>query len=478
MRSANAGALCRPAPAGSDALDVLCLRNELTAVPSFEFALRERVSRLATFRHPYFGHVRTVERLSDPARTLALSSNATPGVRRSELVATAAKHDLILDSDAALCLIRQLVTAMAVFHEQAPDAAHGALGPERIVVTPAARLVIVEHVMGAAVEQLQFSEDRYWRELRIPCPRSVGLPVFDQRADVLQLGITALTLLLRRPLNGDEFPTPIGDAVVSTRAMSADGRLEALPSGLRPWLTSALQLDARAAFRSAIEASHELEKVFEHNDGLGDPAALTEFLARYHGISEPAAQASQTGESSVAPPVYRPEPAAAHHEAAFAIPEPITVFMPEPEPMPAPSPSASIAQKPAASRTLDALTAFSETGFVPEPLSHPAADMPAPRYHAPEPSFVNRFEEPSSPVLSEHHAKEPTAMPSSARRRGGSRAAVAAILLVSVVGGGHSLPAGISVAPRLRPAPSRSRPIRRVRKSSSTATRRACRRID
>jgi len=62
------------APTGSDTLDVLCLRGELTAVPSFEFALRERVSRLAGFRHPYFAQVRTVERLSDTARTLAIRS--------------------------------------------------------------------------------------------------------------------------------------------------------------------------------------------------------------------------------------------------------------------------------------------------------------------------------------------------------------------------------------------------------------------
>ena len=233
------------APTGSDTLDVLCLRGELTAVPSFEFALRERVSRLAGFRHPYFAHVRTVERLSDTARTLALISNAQIGVRISDLLATAAKYEIVLDNDAALCLIRQFVNSMATFHEQAPDAAHGALGPERVVVTPNARLVILEHVMGSAIEQLQYSEDRYWRELRVPCPRAVGLPVIDHRSDVLQMGMLALSLLLRRSLNGDEFPSRVGDAVVSARAVSADGHVEALPSGLRQWLTSALQLDPR-----------------------------------------------------------------------------------------------------------------------------------------------------------------------------------------------------------------------------------------
>lgn len=163
------------APTGVETLDVRCLRRELTAVPSFEFSLRERVSRLASFRHPSFAHIRTVERLGDPARTLALISDTVPGVRLSELLATSAKHDIVLGGDAALCLIRRLVAAIAAFHDQAPDAPHGALGPERIVVTPHARLVIVEHVLGAAIDQLQFSGDRLWSELRVPVR---GRPIY------------------------------------------------------------------------------------------------------------------------------------------------------------------------------------------------------------------------------------------------------------------------------------------------------------
>ena len=45
-------------------------------------------------------------------------------------------------------------------HENAREVAHGLIAPERLVVTPHARLVIVEHVMAAAVEQLQFGRDR------------------------------------------------------------------------------------------------------------------------------------------------------------------------------------------------------------------------------------------------------------------------------------------------------------------------------
>src|SRR5688572_1723310 len=46
-------------------LEIFALREELTLIASFDFALRERVSRLANFRHACYGHVRGVSRL-DP----------------------------------------------------------------------------------------------------------------------------------------------------------------------------------------------------------------------------------------------------------------------------------------------------------------------------------------------------------------------------------------------------------------------------
>ena len=424
------------APTGRDTLDVLCLRGELTAVPSFEFALRERVSRLAGFRHPYFAQIRTVERLSDTARTLALISNAQTGVRVSELLATAAKHDVVLDSDAALCLIRQLVTAMATFHEQAPDAAHGALGPERVIVTPNARLVIVEHVMGSAIEQLQYSEDRYWRELRVPCPRAAGLPVIDHRADVLQLGMVALSLLLRRSLNGDEFPSRVGDAVVSARAVSADGHVEALPSGLRPWLTSTLQLDPRSGFASAIDAREELEKVFERNDDLGAPSALEAFLARYHErtelVGEPAAPQATVKQSVALEPVVS-EPVA---QQIVSEPPALEPVWPEARPAAAQEP---LRQEPVVREPVP-VTPF------PRELPAESPSLAAKLNRSVEPAHRSR---PSHTSLSLHtsiasHAgplhesdeeKEPTDM-ASKRTGGGSRAAVAAILLLLLVGGG------------------------------------------
>src|SRR6185295_9214013 len=77
--------------ARNEPVEILCLRSELTAVPSFEFSLRERVSHLSTFRHACYARVRSVERLKNPASTLALVSDVTPGARLSEILAFAEK---------------------------------------------------------------------------------------------------------------------------------------------------------------------------------------------------------------------------------------------------------------------------------------------------------------------------------------------------------------------------------------------------
>src|SRR5918992_4566632 len=143
------------------------------------------------------------------ASSPAIVSDHVEGTRLSDILRVAHEKRLQLDISAAICLIRQLVPAVAMLHENARDAAHGLLAPERIVVTPHTRLVIVEHVLAAAIEQLQFGRERLWQEFRIAMPPSAGLPRFDHRADVTGVGVVALSLLLGRPLQANEFPHAI-----------------------------------------------------------------------------------------------------------------------------------------------------------------------------------------------------------------------------------------------------------------------------
>lgn len=272
-------------PSGSETLEVLCVREELAAVPSFEFALRERVSRLATFRHSSFVRVRAVERLTDRHATLAVVSDAVTGTRLSDLLVQAAERRVNLDINSALCLIRQLVPAVAALHEHARDIqgfAHAAIAPERLVLTPNGRLLVVEYVMGAALEQVRFTPERYWHDLRLAVPKTTNLPRFDQRVDVAQMGIVALSLVLGRLIREEEYPARVGDVVASTWAISSRGGFEPLPPGLRGWLGRALQLEPRTAFASAAEARAELEKLLGDSEHLAAPATLDAFLERFN----------------------------------------------------------------------------------------------------------------------------------------------------------------------------------------------------
>ena len=350
--------------ARNEPVEVLSLRSELTAVPSFEFSLRERVSHLSTFRHACYARVRSVERLKNPASTLALVSDITPGVRLSEILAFAENSQVTLDIDAALCLLRQLVPAVAMLHEKAPEIAHGAIAAERLIVTPGARIIVVEHVLGSAIAELKYSPEQYWKELRIAVPGSAQ-PRFDHRSDVTQIAVVALSLILGRPMLDDETPDQLGDVVASSWANSARGGLEPLPAGLRAWLMRALQLDPKNRFDSAVDAQEELERVLGESDYLAAPTTLESFLAEYRAANEP-----------VAPAPVAPEP----------IPEPIRAPVVQSMPAPLTNESSEVGRalpkreepygvRPAdraaeATRHLETAARHFETTSIPTPAVH------------------------------------------------------------------------------------------------------------
>jgi serine/threonine-protein kinase len=299
------GRRARTLDAAGVELEVLCLRPELSTAGA-EAALRERVHRLANFRSGAFAKVRTVQRLNDAASTLALVSVATPGLRLSDLMQTSARLDVPLDGSAAWALMLQLTSAMAHLHEHAPDVAHGALAPERIVITPDARVMVVEHVLSSVLETLKWTQEQYWREQRIAAA-STGRPL-DMRGDVRQIGIVALSLAHGRVLEDGEYPEALPDLVESAAITSVTGGREPMSANLRLWLDRTLQLDDRRSFSSAIEASAELHQLMAESDSVVVPLALESFLARLQ-------KATDRDRADSAPPNVVEAPAAAARPA-------------------------------------------------------------------------------------------------------------------------------------------------------------------
>jgi hypothetical protein len=381
----------RVSDAAGDIVERLCLRRELTAVPSFEFALRERAGRLANFRHTYFGRVRSIDRLSDPAAPLAVVSEVTRGVRLSQLLTPAEPRPVTIDINAALHLIRQLVSAVAMLHENAPDVAHGAIGPERLIVTSSARVVIVEYVLGAALEQLHYTPERYWKELRVALPPSAGPARFDQRADVTQIGVVALSLVLGRLLTDQEYPARASDVLAAARGISSRGGLEPLAPGLRVWLGRALQLDSRHSFASALDARVELDRVLDGEDEgeyeefetatpEPEPASAVDVWEPYGSAPIEAAVATD------------PIADAPVHNVKHAGPEPTWPLSPEPTPI-------VRAEPPPIVRVEDPLPVVRATEPPPvvraaEPLPIVRAVLPPPVGRAAEPPPVFRAAEP------------------------------------------------------------------------------------
>jgi hypothetical protein len=303
-------------PTTGELVQVMRLNPSLTAVPSFEFALRERVARLANFRHLYFARVRRVDRAPAHPTALSLVSDHVEGTRLSDILRVADERGLYLDINAAMCLIRQLVPAMALLHENARDAAHGLVALERLIVTPQGRLVIAEHVCGAAVEQMQYGRERLWHEFRVAMPPSAGIPRFDQRADVTGIGVVALSLVLGRPLKDDEFPRRVGDLLNDARERTALGDEQPLSPALRSWLARALQVDVRRAFASAPEALGALDELSA--DGsmyVAAPVALETFLSRYISALLVTPAPAPPGEPVPAPPAAPAVPAVVQIQA-------------------------------------------------------------------------------------------------------------------------------------------------------------------
>ena len=73
---------------------------------------------------------------------------------------------------------------------------HGAVTPNRIVLTPEGRLCIVEHVLGSALQHLRDSESaRLWGEFGlVALPQNSAAPRLDARTDVIQLASVAFSM--------------------------------------------------------------------------------------------------------------------------------------------------------------------------------------------------------------------------------------------------------------------------------------------
>jgi hypothetical protein len=267
-----------------DRLEMLRVRPQFSGQAAFETALRERLRRLAEFRNPAFARVRQIDRLTGQAAGIAVVSNHMDGVRLGDVMGVAESYQVRIDIDTTLCLVRQLVSAVAGLHTCGADISHGCIGPERLLLTPDARLVVTEYVLGGALEAMQWTRERFWQEFRIPLPVGADPASFDQQGDIMQIGLLALALLEGRSVYGErQYPLPLAERVKNAKEIPVSGNMQPLKPSFTNWLNRALQIDP-SSFRSLDEALVALDLVIGEGY-LAAPSMVTAFVDRCRQVS-------------------------------------------------------------------------------------------------------------------------------------------------------------------------------------------------
>jgi hypothetical protein len=229
---------------------------------------------------------------------IGLIHDYTGGIRLSELLVRAETARQSIHLEASLFVIKDILTSLCELHRQSGDLAHGALAPERIVLADG-RIRIADYVLGSAIEQLRFTTERYWKELRVAVPPTAGGARFDRHVDVAQVGMIATALFVGRRLGDSEHLGVVGDLLKRTQ----------LPQPILSWLLRALHLDPRRVFMQANDALQAFGEAIAEAGVRADARALDVQGARPRTVPLPPRGAR--GPSPPKPPGgYSPPPQA------------------------------------------------------------------------------------------------------------------------------------------------------------------------
>lgn len=246
--------------------------------PGFTAALRERAAALQGKRLTGYARVVSVE-LDAPAASVV--SEYVPGWRLADVLDVAESENLTFDIGVVMLLLRQLLPTAALLSTQGRDSASGALGTEHLILTPQGRLVLTDYVIGPAIDALGWGPDQLWQTLRVAMPLGTGGRAVSQRGDVIQVGVTVLSLVLGRRLRDDEFPERLEGLVKSARQKTPAIVDAPLSPGLGDWLLRALQLGAKN-FATLFEAQMALERLLTSDLALlAQPSELDQAVARF-----------------------------------------------------------------------------------------------------------------------------------------------------------------------------------------------------
>jgi len=256
----------------------LLIDSVLANHAGFVAALQERAIHLHGRR--LTSYVKTQRVVADDQGGLEVVTDHVRGWRLADLLDVAESENLTFDIGVVMLLLRQLLPTAALLSTQSRDTASGALGPEHLLLTPQARLVLTDYVFGSAIDALGWPGERLWHTLRVAKPAGADRAV-SQRGDVVQVGLTVLSLIIGRRLRDEEFPERLEGLVTSARQKTPAVIHAPLSVPLRDWLLRALQLQPKS-FATLFDAQMALERLLTAEPSLlAQPAELETAVARF-----------------------------------------------------------------------------------------------------------------------------------------------------------------------------------------------------
>jgi hypothetical protein len=197
--------------------------------------LLDRITLLDVER-PAVSRAIALERDEDSGR-LILVSEHVPGVRLSELLRTAVQRSVVADLGAALFVMRQLLM-LAESLEAATGLAHFLIAPERIVITPHGRVVIVEPALAAAAE-------------------TVGLAPND----IAGIAIAGMSMMLGHFIENAEHIDPMSPVLQDAADVAAIRAGHRFSIAIRLWFDRAIVADPSMSFPDFRQARLGLSRV-------------------------------------------------------------------------------------------------------------------------------------------------------------------------------------------------------------------------
>jgi hypothetical protein len=263
-------------PADGVTLEALRVCAPLAGSPGFTEALRDAVVRLGHFSHPAFNPPPTLERLAATDGRPVLVGPYVAGRRLIDLLRQSEISGRPFTTSTVLYVVRDVLEGVRALHRAAPGVWHGALGPERIMLTTDLNVIVLEHVLGGALAAVGESDPTvWWQRFGLAVPHLTGTPPFGPLTDQVQIGLVGLAMLLGRPLREDEYPGALPALLGEARETDLLGQPSPLGPVLRQWFARALLVSSQGPFPDLDVASADLAGLLSDEGGyLATPVGL------------------------------------------------------------------------------------------------------------------------------------------------------------------------------------------------------------